>query len=140
MTAPIQFASNSLCDKYSKALGFTNLQLITAVVQGTEQGLLANATTAPFFTGKRPTGSTNFSAGGAPLQSLTDGLVKFFGKALGCTDGTIQPYTGLALDVIHANMGVDNNTFDIFNTILLSVTSGAGVTAPDNLIISGVLV
>jgi hypothetical protein len=33
------------------ALSFTNLQLITAVVQGTEQGLLGNATTLPFFNG-----------------------------------------------------------------------------------------
>jgi hypothetical protein len=44
------------------------------------------------------------------------------------------------LDVIHKPMGIDNNTFDIFNSILLGVTASAGVSAPDNAIISGVLV
>jgi hypothetical protein len=54
MTAPIQIAApppQSICDKYAQALGLTDLQLITAIVNGTEQGLLANATTAPFFNG-----------------------------------------------------------------------------------------
>lgn len=50
-TRPQIVFPTTICDKYSQALNITGLALVTAVVQGTEQGLLANATTLPFFNG-----------------------------------------------------------------------------------------
>jgi hypothetical protein len=131
----------TICDKYSTLLGINNFLLVSTVVNGTEVGLLGNATTLPFFNGATPTGSTDFTKGGPALSKLTNGLITFFGQyaVLGCTDGTIGKYTGLALDVIHQPMIISGLVFDSFNQILLKVTASAGVTAPDNAAILSVL-
>jgi len=134
-----QSQSQSICDRYSKALGISNLALITVVVNGTENALLGNSTTAPFFNGNRPTGSTDFTKGGAALTALTNGLVTFFGGALGCTDGTILKYTGPALDAIHKPMGITPLVSDTFNQLLVGVTAAKGVVQADQDAITVVL-
>jgi len=122
----------SICDKYSVALKVDNKKLVTNVVTGTFGELTKpNAPTLPFFNGQTPAGSTNYVAGGAPLNALVDGLVSFFGGALGCTDGTIKPYKGPSLKQAHANMGVTRPVFNFFNLQVLKVMRGAGVTAGD---------
>jgi len=128
------FQSASICDKYSKALNLTNLKLVTTVVSGAVGKVTAAGTnTLKYFDGTKPAGSTNFldPNNAASLKALSDALVSFFGGALGCTDGTISAYTGPTLAKVHGKMGISGGEFDFFNSQVIAVMAGAGVTPGD---------
>jgi hypothetical protein len=43
--------------------------------------------------GVQPAASTDFLTDSVALAALQQGLVEFFGAALGCSDGSIPPYS-----------------------------------------------
>jgi len=136
------FQSASICDKYSKALNLTNLKLVTTVVSGTVGKVTASGTnTLKYFDGTKPAGSTNFldAKNAASLKALSDSLVSFFGGALGCTDGTITAYTGPTLAKVHSKMGISGAEFDFFNSQVIVVLAGAGVSGADQTAVLSVL-
>jgi len=126
-------STSSFCQTYSAALSVTNYQLLSLVINETVIALVSNSTTLPFFNGATPFGSTNFLSPTeeAALVSLEAGLIEFFGSVLGCTDGTIAPYTGRQLYNIHRNMGITQNDFLTFNALLLGVLQSNGVQPTD---------
>jgi len=63
----------------------------------------------------------------------------FFGMALGCTDGSIGPYTGGTLKDVHTGMGVTEPVFDFFNFQVISVLRKAGVVPMDLRAVHGLL-
>jgi len=123
----------TICDKYSEALKLTNKQLVTAVVGGTFGKI--TAATSPilkYFNGVKPPGSTNYVGKDKDqLPALVDGLVTFFGGALGCTDGTIGKYTGPSMKGVHGRMGININEFSFFNKNVLTVLVTSGVSMSD---------
>jgi len=129
----------SLCEKYSQFLKISNLQLLQTVVDQTVNGVVANKVTLPFFNGQQPPKSTNFLADPNALTALKNGLIAFFGGALGCSDGTIPPYTGADLKTIHKKMFVTEDAFNNFNGILLGVLKANGVILDDLNTVRGVL-
>jgi len=62
---------------------------------------------------------------------LSEGLITFFAVALECSDGTVGPYNGKALDKIHLSLGITVDAFNRFNEILIQVVAKAGVTKAD---------
>jgi len=133
-------APDSICDKYSKALKVTNKGLVTTVVTATFNLLVAaNAPTLKYFNGVKPPGSTDFTRNKEALGALVDGLVAFFGVALGCTDGTIGPYRGGSLAVVHKDMMITLPDFHFFNRQVIGVLKGSGVTMADAIAVERVL-
>jgi hypothetical protein len=63
--------------------------------------MYSSLTFRKYFNGQKPAGSMNFlnPKNKLALDGLANGLVAFFGTALGCSDETIPPYGGLALGV-----------------------------------------
>jgi len=129
----------SICDKYSAALALSNKALVSLIVSDTVGKLVGNDITLPYFNGKFPAGTTDFTTNPALLANLQTHLVEFFGGALGCTDGTITPYAGASLQVVHKSMKVSPAAFDTFNSLLLSVLVEKGVASPDVNTVGGVL-
>jgi len=128
-------AKNSICDRYSAALGLTNVQLVTAVVAGT-----FNAAVAPgsliqgFFNGTVPSGSIDFTTNAAQKSRLVNDLVAFFGQPtiLGCTDSTFPVYNASTdLHAIHQAMPIGTAEFETFNSDLIGVLKASGVSVPD---------
>jgi hypothetical protein len=72
---------------------------------------------------------------------LINGLVTFFGnlRILGCTDGSIGPYKGPSLQIVHHNMGVDDHAFNFFNMMMLNVMRNSGVSPADLLTVTRLL-
>jgi len=130
----------SICDYYSHALGLTNLELISFVVNETVVAALTSDLVV-FFNGEVPEGSTNF-ADPDNLESflhLFEGLVNFFGAALGCTDRTIAPYTGPSLADAHAGMPINATQFEQFNGFIITILDAAGVVDEDLASVAAVL-
>jgi len=74
------------------------------------------------------------------VMPLREGLISFFGGALGCSrDTTIAKYTGQTLLQIHANMGVSVPVFNRFNEILIGVLNTDGVSLEDQALVLSVL-
>jgi len=125
--------SQTICNRYSALLKITNNQLVKSVVVGTFQAVTAS--TSPiviYFNGVKPPGSTDFlNKNKDALPGLVQGLVTFFGGALGCSDGTIAPYTGPDIGKLHKPMGINNGDFNFFNIQLLGVMRKAGVAMAD---------
>jgi len=116
--------------------------LVTTVITGVVGKLVTpGAVTKQYFDGTKPAGSTNFlnpnNAG--DLKALEDSLVQFFGAGLGCTDGTITPYTGPSMSKVHQKMGIDRAAFTYFNDQVIAVLAGAGVSTTDQTVVRGVL-
>jgi len=133
-------SSNSICDRYSRALRLTNVQLLNAVVNGTVLGLVgANAPTKKYFDGTKPVGSTNFLTNPAALSALKASLVNFFWGPLGCTDRPARVYSGGSMSAVHRSMGINKEEFDFFVTTLLGVLTKSGVTPADILSVRKVL-
>jgi len=134
--------TNSICDRYSRALRISNVQLLNTVVNGTVLGLVApNAPTRKYFDGRKPPGSLNFldPRNVGALIRLKNSLVKFFYGPLGCTDRPILNYTGGSMKGAHAAMGITSDDFTFFVDTLLGVLSKAGVTAADVKTVKSVL-
>lgn len=123
--------SYSICDYYSNALGVNNSGLMNTLITDVVVNMTLNSTTLPYFNGARPTGSTNYAAGGVPLQTLIGQLVQFFGAALGCSDTTVTAYTGPNMTTVHRFMGVTQAVFDNFNEIVVQTAAALGVTSGD---------
>jgi len=136
-------SSLSLCDKYSQLLNVTNVQLMTSIVTGTVNAVVATGTpTRPFFDGTVPAGSFNYVANGTGAGILVGKLVAFFGQGavLGCTDANFPIYTGNPdMAAVHANMPISLAVFDFFNNALIGVCASAGVTSADQASILAVL-
>jgi len=122
----------SICDFYSTAKNLSNNALVSAVVSGTV-GAALGSPLKQFFDGTTPAGSTNFTnaANSGKLTTLEFNLVQFFGGALGCTDGTITPYTGPSMQIVHQNMPITLTYFQTFCSALLGVMGGFGVSQSD---------
>jgi len=129
----------TLCEKYSSGLTISNLQLLQTIVDQTVSGVVNNQVTLPYFNGQQPVGSTNFLSDANALANLKKGLVSFFGGALGCSDGTIENYSGADLLTVHKHMFVSEDAFNNFNAILLGVMKSSGVTPEDLNTVRGVL-
>jgi len=133
--------SQTICDRYADALKISDKQLVTNVVVGTFGKI--TAPTSPilkFFNGVQPPGSTDFiNKNKNALPGLVNGLVTFFGSALGCHDMSIGPYVGPDMKAVHGAMGIKNDEFNLFNFQLLSVLRAAGVAMPDLRAVDGVL-
>jgi len=90
--------------------------------------------TKEFFDGTTPAGSTNFLANPTAFNTLFNHLVEFFGSsgALDCTDDSIPDYSGNAdMAAVHADMPIDNETFNFFNQQLYNVGQENGVEQTD---------
>jgi truncated hemoglobin YjbI len=137
-------ASNSqgetICDYYSAALNLTNADLVSFVVAQTVNMSL-HSELAVFFNGEVPEGSTDFTDpdNTEAFIHLFDGLVSFFGVALGCTDGSIAPYTGPSLADAHAGMPITSDDFELFNSFIIEIMGAAGVIEADLETVGGVL-
>jgi len=124
----------TFCNKYSQALGLTNNKLVTTVVTGVVGKITApGVPTLKYFDGTKPQGSLNYldPKNADDLNALVGALVQFFGTALGCTDGTITPYTGPSMDKVHQPMGINKAESQFFNDQVIAVLAGAGVTQED---------
>lgn len=86
-----------------------------------------------YFNGVIPTGSIDFTDSKNSMQAakLANNLVTFFGAALGCSDGSIGPYTGGDMRTVHASMPIGPNEFDSFVNKLGKILSDAGVSQTD---------
>jgi len=138
----LSLAQDSICDKYSQALNLTNQQLVKTVVDGVVKKIVQPGTlTKKYFDGTKPAGSTNFldPANKGALDALVASLVQFFGAGLGCSDGTITPYTGPSMDKVHQPMGIQSAEFNSFNEAVISVLAGAGVSDIDQVAVRIVL-
>jgi truncated hemoglobin YjbI len=122
---------NSICDRYSRLLGVTNVQLVSLVVSKTFEAALGSPTLVGFFDGTVPAGSTDFTTNQAAATALSNSLVAFFGAALSCTDPGFPTYTGGTMKAVHANMPIGLKEFNTFNSALLGVLASAGVAQND---------
>jgi len=125
---------NSICDRYSKALSVTNKELVATVVTGVFTAVTTDgAPTLKYFNGVKPAGSMNFlnPKNKLALDGLANGLVAFFGTALGCSDETVPPYGGPNMKAVHKIMRINEGEFNFFNVQVLQVLRNAGVTSTD---------
>jgi hypothetical protein len=122
---------NSICDRYSRLLGVTNVQLVSLVVEKTFEAALGSSTLVGFFDGTVPAGSTDFTTNTAAATALSNSLVAFFGAALSCTDPGFPVYNGGTMKAVHANMPIGLKEFNTFNSALLGVLASAGVAQGD---------
>jgi len=129
----------TLCQKYSRALGLTQIQLMTTVVSAVVADEVADPHIRLFFDGTLPPGSTNFLNNTNAFNALAGGLIAFFGGALGCNDPGFPKYTGANMAVVHSRMPIDRDTFEKFNSIFIGTLAKLGVSAEDQGAIGGVL-
>jgi len=118
------FHTQSICDKYSEALNISNKALVNVVVTGVIKKVTAAKTpTLKYFNGMKPVNSTNFldPANADLLKALVDSLISFFGDALGCSDGSIKPYSGPSMSKVHQPMGIATYEFNFFNEQVVAV-------------------
>jgi len=114
--------------------------LIQTIVNATVGKVVAPTTpTRPFFDGTSGFNPTNFLQNEPALTALDTSLYKFFGAALGCSDQSIAPYNGGAMDVVHKPLRITQQSFDFFNAAVIQVCRDAGVTAPDLVAINNTL-
>jgi len=108
---------------------------MTTVISDIIAALVANSSTAIFFNGVQPALSTDYTnpANQAALNSLSMGLIQFFGAALKCTDGTVAPYSGDTLVNLHSPLGISVAVFNDFNDLLVEkvLVGTLGVTSSD---------
>jgi hypothetical protein len=146
----------TFCNFYSNALVLTNFDLLTAVVVNTFTNITADGSPIlKYFDGsevnsKDSTGAfvkTDFTVAGNDQNGLVDGLRSFFGDGLGCSDDTIQPYSGEPdMKKVHEPMNspddetlIEQNEFDFFNDELIAVLISFGVNDDDAAVVRGVL-
>jgi len=131
---------SSICNKYSSPGVTSNYGLVSTVVSRTVTAAFTPGSGLDqFFNGSVPAGSTNYVGNTTATVILAGKLVSFFGGALGCSDGSIQVYGGPALAVSHAKIPINNASFVKFNTVLVGVLAGLGVSSADQTTVAGVL-
>lgn len=82
-----------ICSKYAKALGVTQVDLMTIATAVVTKELVDPAIVG-FFNGTLPPGSTNFLNSTSEFNRFAEGLVAFFGGIVGCTETGFPEYTG----------------------------------------------
>jgi len=114
------------------------MKAIVDAVVGAEVG---DALIKPFFDGTLPPGSINFldPVNAPALTNLKNGLVTFFGAALGCNEANFPKYTGRDMAAVHANIPIGRPEFDKFNDIFIATLASIGVDAGDQATIRSVL-
>jgi len=122
----------NICNKYSVQGYLNNTGLITTVVVSTFTAAINAPGLVNFFNGQITyPGVTNFLTNMTAQGILVAHLVQFFGAALGCTDGTIGAYAGATLSASHVILPINGEAFNAFNSALLGVLTGLGVSATD---------
>jgi len=130
------FAANivnprTICGKYAAALGITEVQLMTTVIQAVVKKELSDDSILPFFNGKVPAGSIDFLTNTSAFNRLAGNLVAFFGGALGCNKD-FPAYTGNpSMKQVHALMPITDNLFSNFNNNLQQAVANLGVGRGD---------
>jgi len=133
------FGTSTFCSKYAAALGLSQYNLVSAVVNATTVKLVTPPSPNKiYFDGTKPPGSTNFldPNNAAQLVALQQGLVAFFGQmgVLGCNDPAFPAYTGPTdMKALHAPMMITQSDSDAFNQALVSTIQGFGVTNPTDI-------
>eukprot|EP01125_Pyxidicula_operculata_P005547 TRINITY_DN1956_c1_g1_i2.p1 TRINITY_DN1956_c1_g1~~TRINITY_DN1956_c1_g1_i2.p1 ORF type:complete len:1275 (+),score=178.99 TRINITY_DN1956_c1_g1_i2:1243-5067(+) len=124
----------SICVKYG---GNDQVGLISTVVNNTIAELVSpTSNLKKYFDGTYPPGSTNYTAGGAPLTNLTNSLVAFFGTTLGCDqNSTVFTYKGRDMASSHLHLAITASEFDEFNGYIVSVVGALGVSLTDQMLI-----
>lgn len=89
----------TICPKYATALGVTQIKLMTDIVGKVVTAEVSNPQILPFFNGVSPPGSRNIVGSPTEVTRVSNGLVAFFGGALGCTDTGFPKYTGADMKV-----------------------------------------
>jgi len=129
----------TICPKYAGALGITELQLMTTVINTVFKKELADPTILPFFNGMVPPGSIDFLTNTTQFNRLAKNLIGFFGAALGCTRN-FPPYTGNPnMMMVHAKMPIDMEIFSNFNNDIIQALGDLGVSSADQLTVRRVL-
>jgi len=130
----------SICEKYAAALGLNQTALMENVVLNVVLAEVTNPRIVIYFNGTKPPGSTNFLNNQAALNNLLDGLVAFFGAALGCNAPTFPKYTGPQdMRALHQPMGIGKTDFNLFNDIFVNKLAMLGVDLGDQATIRSVL-
>jgi truncated hemoglobin YjbI len=62
----------------------------------------------------QPLNLTDKKTNGAALAGVQQGFVSFFGALLGCSDGSIPPYTGPSMAEVHAQMPIGSTEYGAF--------------------------
>jgi len=130
----------TICEKYSGALGLNQTALMQTIVGQIIVAEVSNPRILAFFNGTTPPGSTNFLANPAALARLSNGLVAFFGAALGCNSPSFPKYTGPTdMKALHQPMGISKSNFVLFNDIFVQKLAALGVDLGDQATIRTVL-
>jgi len=132
--------AQTICQKYAQALGLSQIQLMTAIVNAVVTAEVSDPAVRLFFDGSVPQGSINFLANTSAFNRLAANLISFFGAAVGCTDPLFPVYRGNPdMKKVHMFMPIDYDTFEMFNTIFIGALAKLGVDQPDQAAIRGVL-
>ncbi len=132
-----KFRKQSFCDKYTDVLSAVvsnNAGLVSAFVDKAIEALIDPSNDLiDYFNGQVPAGSIDFTdpKNSMTTNKLANNLVTFFGAALGCSDGSIGPYTGGDMRTVHANMLIGSNEFNSFINKLGGIFTGFGVSKAD---------
>jgi len=130
----------TLCEKYAGALKVTQIGLMQTIVNKIVTAEVSDPLVRLFFDGTAPPGSTNFLNNTGALNGLVNGLIAFFGSALGCNDPTFPKYTGSTdMKLVHAKMPIDQDVFSRFNAIFVQTLRSLGVSEADLSTIMGLL-
>jgi len=133
-------AQDTICQKYSKALGVTQVQLMTTIVNAVVTAEVSDPAIKLFFDGTLPPGSINFLTNQSAFNRLAANLIAFFGAAIGCNAPDFPQYRGNKdMKKVHMFMPIDYDTFEMFNTIFIGALAKLGVDAGDQAAIRGVL-
>jgi hypothetical protein len=134
---------NSICDRYSRLLNITNVQLVKTVVVNTFMKAVDPASPIKgFFDGTTPKGSIDFTTNTAQQTRLVNDLVAFFGQdgILTCTDPGFPKYNNTStLKQIHSAMPIGTKEFTTFNDALIQVLKEAGVADNDRTAVRAIL-
>eukprot|EP01097_Dermamoeba_algensis_P011192 TRINITY_DN856_c0_g1_i1.p1 TRINITY_DN856_c0_g1~~TRINITY_DN856_c0_g1_i1.p1 ORF type:complete len:261 (+),score=98.85 TRINITY_DN856_c0_g1_i1:103-885(+) len=134
--------AESLCDKYSRILNTTNSRLLGSLVTGFfGQWAGDSSPIKRWFDGTFPPGTENYVGNETLRNSLAGSIISFLAlpNGLGCTDGTVGPYTGRTMRASHTGLMITNSAFSVFVTQAAGVLEGAGVAAADIGAIGGYL-
>jgi len=133
-------SADTICEKYSKALGVTQIQLMDTIVKAVVTAEVSDPAIKLFFDGTLPPNSINFLANMSAFNRLANNLIAFFGAAIGCMDPTFPVYNGNKnMKAVHMFMPIDYDAFEKFNVIFIQALAKLGVDAGDQAAIRGVL-
>jgi truncated hemoglobin YjbI len=137
--------NQTICDKYTEALAATlpNANAVVGLIVDAvfDKILAPTSVVLEYFTGVVPANSLDFTApaNAARFQALRASFISFMGGALGCSDGSIPPYTGASMKEVHKNMPIGAFEYDFFVDAIVTAMRDAGVTADDRTAVTALL-